>query len=70
MEAKEIKLCDQCQLLLGAGRHVQPHSNLIFEGKREVPSQFGNVDEYYYRCSKCEKKWLRETGNYGHGWVE
>lgn len=66
---KIYDLCLDCQELIGKGRHTPPHTNLIQTNFKEVKSQFGNVDEYYYKCTVCPKTWLHETGSYGEGWI-
>lgn len=68
-ELKSDELCNDCKELIGKGIHTQPHKNLVQTNFKEVKSQFGNVDEYYYKCTACPKTWLHETGNYGEGWI-
>ncbi|MGG7437389.1 hypothetical protein ACQ7CU_04840 [Chryseobacterium arthrosphaerae] len=65
---KDIKICSYCKDLIGKGRHDPPHIHLIQTKFIEFPSQFGNVDEYYYKCKICSTFWLHEHGNYGQGW--
>jgi len=67
-EENTPKSCDECNALNGKGRHTPPHKYLLQIDFKAFPSQFGNVDEYYYECRQCGKKWLHETGSYGHGW--
>lgn len=72
IKSKEIKsdeFCSDCKELIGKGRHTPPHKNLVQTGYKEVKSQFGNVDEYYYSCKICSKTWMHETGSYGEGWI-
>lgn len=69
MEISDLYLCDACKALLGKSRHTPLHRNLRQTNFKEVKSQFGNVDEYYYTCNVCSKNWLRETGSYGEGWI-
>ncbi len=68
-ETEIAQMCEDCKSLIGAHRHIQPHNSLIETGYREVNSQFGNVDEYFYTCRVCNSKWMRETGSYGEGWI-
>lgn len=68
-EIKTNELCADCKELIGKGRYTPAHKNLVQTNFKEVKSQFGNVDEYYYKCNACSKTWLRETGNYGEGWI-
>ncbi|WP_330745334.1 hypothetical protein [Chryseobacterium sp. CP-77] len=68
-EENNIQLCKDCKDLIGEQRHTPPHKNLVQTDFKEVKSQFGNVDEYYYKCNSCSKTWLRETGSYGEGWI-
>jgi hypothetical protein len=64
-----MQMCDECKSLVGAHRHILPHGSLTETKFREVKSQFGNVDEYYYICRVCNTNWMRETGSYGEGWI-
>jgi len=68
IKINEDNLCENCKGLIGGGQYTQPHQNLIRTDFKPVQSMFGNVDEYYYKCSVCGKEWLHETGNYGQGW--
>lgn len=68
-EVKIDELCVDCKELIGKGRYTPPHKNLVQTNFKEVKSQFGNVDEYYYKCNACPKTWLHETGSYGEGWI-
>ncbi len=61
--------CEDCEKLVGAGRHTPAHKNLIQTDYKPVSSMFGSVDEYYYKCAACGETWLHETGSYGQGWV-
>ena len=69
-EKAATPMCDDCKKLVGEHRHTPAHANLTKTDFKEFPSMFGNVDEHYYRCSKCGKDWMKETGSYGQGWVE
>lgn len=66
----EEKLCASCQSLVGAGRGVAPHPDLIQTKFVPVSSMQGRADEAYYRCGVCGHEWLHETGSCGMGWVK
>jgi hypothetical protein len=68
-EENNIVLCEDCKNLVGKQRYTPPHKNLVKNSFKEVNSMFGNVDEHYYVCNTCSQTWLRETGNYGEGWI-
>lgn len=68
-DVKTDDLCLNCKELIGKSRHTPPHNDLEQTGFKEVKSQFGNVDEYYYKCKVCSKTWMHETGSYGEGWI-
>lgn len=62
--------CKDCENLVDKKRYTDPHENLIETNYIEVKSQFGNVDEVYYKCKVCSTTWLFEKGNYGEGWIK
>jgi hypothetical protein len=62
-------MCNECKKLVGAGRHVSPHTNLVQTGFKKCSSAMGSADETHYRCSICEHKWIHETGSQGYGWI-
>lgn len=70
LNINEGSICAPCKLLQGAKRYTEPHKNLQLLESRSVNSQFGSVNEHYYKCRSCGKSWLYESGNYGEGWVE
>ena len=67
--ANKTTMCDDCKRLVGAHRHAQPHSNLVSTDFKEINSMFGSVNEHYYECRVCHRKWMHETGSYGQGWM-
>ena len=67
-EVNTQSVCKECKKLEGGNRHTPAHQFLVQTDFKPFPSQYGNVDEYYYKCSQCGKTWLHETGNYGQGW--
>jgi hypothetical protein len=67
-KVKIEEICEDCKKLIDKGRHTESHKNLTQTAFKEFPSQFGNVDEYYYKCKSCPAIWLHETGSYGQGW--
>lgn len=70
IEENTLECCNECIALIGKEWHTPPHKYLVQTDFKAVPSQFGNVDEYYYECKQCDKTWLHETGSYGHGWQQ
>ncbi|QEC79349.1 hypothetical protein [Mucilaginibacter ginsenosidivorax] len=61
-------MCEECNKLVGASRHTQPHGDLKLTKEKPFKSMFGDVNEYYYTCNECGTEWLREKGSYGQGW--
>lgn len=69
-ESENLDLCDDCKMLVGAGRNATPHRKLKPTRSHRVSSAMGPADEDYYECTVCGHKWLHETGSCGYGWIK